>query len=76
MSLVDRLQNHLREEKRGIFHDAIFALAWVTFISLLFDYVFVTAPTWTYYLFMLCGIPAYFGFFISLDMALAQAESE
>jgi len=76
MSLADRLTNHLREEKRGILHDALFALVWVTLISALFEFIFVTAPTWAYYLFMFCGIPAYFGFFISLDMALAQAESK
>ncbi|WP_418285151.1 hypothetical protein [Halorubrum sp. DTA46] len=71
-SLGDRLRRHVSENRRGMLHDLVFALAWVTLVSLLFDYVFVNAPTWAYYMFMLAGIPAYFGFFISLDMAREQ----
>ena len=41
----------------------------MTVVSLLFDLVFVDAPTWAYYMFMLTGIPAYFGFVASLEMA-------
>ena len=72
MSLGDRLQSHLQGNKRGMVHDAMFALIWVGFISLLFDFVFVGAPTWAYYLFLLCGVPSYFGFFWSLEIAKAQ----
>lgn len=72
MSFGDRLQNHLRDNKRGMLHDVVFALVWVTFISMLFEFIFLSAPTWAYYMFMLSGIPAYFGFFWSLDMARAQ----
>lgn len=72
MSLGDRLQNHLRDNRQGMVHDALFALGWVGFISILFDFVFVSAPTWAYYLFLLSGVPAYFGFFWSLEIAKAQ----
>ena len=72
-SRSDRLRSYLATNRRGMFHDLVFALAWVTVVSLLFDFVFVDAPTWAYYMFMLTGIPAYFGFFISLEMAKQHA---
>jgi len=49
--------------------DLAFAVAWVTLASLLYDFVFPSAPRWVLYMFMLAGIPAYFGFFISVEMA-------
>jgi hypothetical protein len=75
MSLGDRLQNHLRDEQQGMLYDILFALVWVSLVSALFQFVFVTGPTWAYYLFMLCGIPAYFGFFWSLRVAKAQQDN-
>jgi len=75
MGLDDRLQEHLDENKRGMLYDVLFAVVWVTFISMLFEFVFLSAPTWAYYMFMLAGIPAYFGFFWSLRVAKAQQES-
>jgi len=44
----------------------------VTIVSVLYDFVFSASPRWVLYMFMLAGIPAYFGFFISLEMARAQ----
>ncbi len=55
-------------------HDLLFALAWVALVSFLFDVVFVSAPAWVFYMFMLAGIPAYFGFFWSLEAAKASGE--
>ncbi|MFW5977841.1 MAG: hypothetical protein ACOCP2_01220 [Halohasta sp.] len=72
MSLGERLCEHARTNKRGMLHDLMFAVVWVGFVSILFDFVFVSAPTWAYYLFMLAGIPAYFGFFLSLEAATSQ----
>lgn len=72
MSLGDRLREQVTGNSQGMLYDLLFAVVWVTFISMLFEYIFVTAPTWAYYMFMLCGIPAYFGFFLSLEMARAQ----
>lgn len=72
MSLVDRLREHARDHKRGMLHDLMFAVIWVAVISLLFDFVFVSAPWWALYLFLLAGIPAYFGFLFSLEQATDQ----
>jgi len=71
-SVPDRLRSHVSENRTGMLQDLAFALVWVALVSLLFDFVFTSAPTWVYYMFMLAGIPAYFGFFISLEMARAQ----
>ncbi|SMO67633.1 hypothetical protein [Halorubrum cibi] len=67
--LVDRLGSHVRENRTGMFQDLVFAVAWVTVVSLLFDHVFVGAPEWAFYLAMVGGVPAYFGFFASLAIA-------
>lgn len=69
MSLGDRIRDHAREHRTGMLHDLMFAVVWVGLVSLLFDLVFVSAPTWAFYLFMVAGIPAYFGFFFSLEQA-------
>ncbi|XVH30801.1 hypothetical protein ACNS7O_10410 [Haloferacaceae archaeon DSL9] len=68
MSFTDRLREHLRDNRTGMVHDLMFAVVWVGLVSLLFDFVFVGAPAWAFYMFMLAGIPAYFGFFFSLSL--------
>lgn len=68
-SVADRVRSHVRDHRTGMFYDLLFAMGWVTLVSLLFDHVFVTAPGWAYYLFMLAGIPAYFGFVASVATA-------
>lgn len=68
-SVADRVRSHVRDHRTGMLYDLLFALAWVTLVSLLFDYAFVAAPEWAYYLFMLAGIPAYFGFVASMAIA-------
>lgn len=72
MSAIDRIKEHVSENRRGMLHDLMFAVVWVGLVSFLFDVVFVGAPTWAYYMFMLAGIPAYFGFFLSLGLARDQ----
>ncbi len=72
MSLADRIREHVRENRTGMIHDLMFAVVWVGVVSFLFDFVFTSAPTWAFYMFMLAGIPAYFGFFISLELAKEQ----
>jgi cation/acetate symporter len=37
----------------------VFALGWVTLVSLLFECPFATAPPWASVMFMLAGVPAY-----------------
>jgi hypothetical protein len=71
-SLADRVRSHVTENRTGMVQDLTFAIVWVTLVSLLFDFVFTSAPQWVFYMFMLTGIPAYFGFFISLEMAKEQ----
>ena len=69
MSLADRLREQIAENRAGMLYDFAFAVVWVGFVSFLFDAVFTGAPQWAFYMFMLAGIPAYFGFFWSLELA-------
>ena len=71
-SFADRVRSHVSENRTGMLHDLAFAVVWVTLVSLLYDFAFATAPQWVFYMFMLVGIPAYFGFFISLEIAKEQ----
>lgn len=71
-SLVDRVRSHVTENRTGMIQDLTFAVVWVTLVSLLYDFAFADAPQWVLYMFMLAGIPAYFGFFISLELAKEQ----
>jgi hypothetical protein len=71
-SLADRVRAHVTENRTGMLQDLAFAVAWVTLVSLLYDVAFASAPRWVLYMFMLAGIPAYFGFFISLEIAKEQ----
>ncbi|SFR48772.1 MULTISPECIES: hypothetical protein [Halorubrum] len=68
-SVADRARNVLSENGTGMVQDLLFAFAWVGLVSLLYDFAFSAAPQWVLYMFMLAGIPAYFGFFISLEIA-------
>lgn len=70
MSIVDTITNHVREHRSGMMSDLVFALVWVTIVEIFFN--FVEGPQWAYYLFMLAGIVAYFGFFWSLELAKQQ----
>ena len=70
MSIVDTIRNHVREHRSGMVSDLVFALVWVTIVELFFN--FVDGPQWAYYMFMLAGIVAYFGFFWSLELAKAK----
>ncbi len=69
VSLPDRLKEHVAENGTGMIHDLVFAIVWVTAVTVLFDFVFTSAPAWAFYMFLLAGIPAYFGFFWSLESA-------
>ena len=70
MSLVDSIRDHVQEHRSGMVSDLLFALVWVTLVELFFR--FVDGPQWAYYMFMLAGILAYFGFFWSLELAREQ----
>ena len=71
-SLADRIRSHVEGNRTGMIQDLAFAVVWVTLVSLLYDVAFSASPRWVVYIFMLAGVPAYFGFFISLEMARQQ----
>ncbi|WP_418282300.1 hypothetical protein [Halorubrum sp. DTA98] len=71
-SVAERVRSYVRENDAGMVLDLLFALGWVGLVSLLFEFVFIGAPTWVFYMFMLAGIPAYFGFLVSLSIARSQ----
>ena len=67
MSRLEAVGEHVREHRSGMLVDLVFALVWVTVVSLLFD--LLGAPQWATYLAMAGGVVAYYGFFWSLDAA-------
>ncbi|ADB59866.1 hypothetical protein Htur_0972 [Haloterrigena turkmenica DSM 5511] len=67
--LSERLET-IREERWGLLADLAFAVIWVTVVDVLFRVL--QGPDWAYYMFMLGGIVAYFGFFASLKLARQQ----
>lgn len=69
MGRLDELREQVRDHRTGMVHDLVFAVVWVTLVSVLFEYVFVEAPQWAFYLCLLAGIPAYFGFIASRELA-------
>ncbi|MBX0296386.1 hypothetical protein [Haloarcula nitratireducens] len=71
MSLLERVGEHVRENRSGMFVDLVFAMAWVTLVSVVFA-VLPPAPQWAYYLAMASGIVAYYGFFWSLEALRAE----
>jgi hypothetical protein len=64
MSVIERLRDVVERHGRGLATDLAFAVVWVTLVEVFF--ALVDGPQWAYYMFMLAGIVAYFGFFASL----------
>ncbi|EJN57965.1 hypothetical protein SAMN04487950_0579 [Halogranum rubrum] len=71
--VVATIRNHVDEHRDGMVVDLVFALTWVTVVSLLFE--LVQGPSWAYQLCLAAGVVAYFGFFTSLSMAKEQTSS-
>ncbi|MFW5963285.1 MAG: hypothetical protein ACOCQM_00370 [Natronomonas sp.] len=69
---LERLGEYILENRGGIITDLVFAVVWVTLVTVIFR--FVDGPDWAYYLLMLAGAVAYYGFFLSLEAALASTE--
>ena len=67
MSRVSSIRRHVREHRRGMAFDLVFAVVWVAAVSLLADVL--GAPQWASYLLMATGVVAYFGFVWSLSAA-------
>ncbi|MBX0324044.1 hypothetical protein EGH21_13485 [Halomicroarcula sp. F13] len=64
--LLETVGEHVCEHRSGMFVDLVFAIAWVTVVTLVFD-LLPGGPQWLYYLTLLGGVVAYFGFFASLE---------
>lgn len=67
MGWLARIGTHIYENKDGILFDLLFALVWVTIVSAFV--ALVGGPQWAQYLLLAAGIPAYFGFVYSLELA-------
>lgn len=67
MSRLEAVGEHVREHRSGMLVDLVFAVAWVTAVSVVFD--LLGAPEWAHYLAMAGGVVAYYGFFWSLEAA-------
>ncbi|NHN47357.1 hypothetical protein G9464_07080 [Halostella sp. JP-L12] len=65
MSRLDDIQDRVREQKWGMLTDLAFAVVWVTVVTVFFD--LVDGPQWAYYMFMLAGVIAYYGFMGGLE---------
>ncbi len=76
MSVGQKLKEYVTENRAGILNDLIFAALWVGIVSVLFEVAFPDAPTWAFYLCLAAGIPAYYGFFISLDIATKNQQQK
>ena len=71
--LLETIGEHIREHRSGMFVDLVFALAWVTVVTVVVD-ILLGAPQWLYYLTLLGGVVAYYGFFGSLEGARERTE--
>lgn len=67
MGWLARIGNHIYENKDGMAFDLVFAVVWVTIVSVFV--ALVDAPTMARYVLLATGIPAYFGFVYSLELA-------
>jgi len=70
--LLETVGEHVEEHRGGMVVDFVFALAWVTVVTAVFD-LLPGGPQWLYYLTLLGGVVAYFGFFWSLE-AVGEGE--
>ncbi len=70
MSGVREWVESARADKWGVLVDLLFAVVWVTMVDLLFQVI--DGPTYAYWMLMLAGIVAYFGFFASLEVATSE----
>lgn len=73
MNGIDRLREFVATNGTGMAFDLLFAVCWVGLVGILFEFVFRGGPQWAYYLMMLAGIPAYFGFRWSVEQATQPA---
>jgi hypothetical protein len=68
--IVETVRTHVQEHRDGMVVDLVFALTWVTVVTVLFEVV--QGPSWAYQLCLASGVIAYYGFFTSLSLAKRQ----
>lgn len=71
ITIMDTVSDYIREQCPQMVIDLMFAVVWVTGVSIIFEAV--DGPQWAYYLFMAAGVIAYFSFFTSLEVAREQS---
>ncbi|MFC6863873.1 hypothetical protein ACFQGE_10385 [Halomicroarcula sp. GCM10025817] len=74
MSRLEAIGRHIQEHRSGMVVDMVFAIAWVTVVTVVLD-VLMGAPQWLYYLTLLGGIVAYYGFFWTLEAVSSDDET-
>jgi hypothetical protein len=74
MSRLEAIGRHIQEHRSGMVVDMVFAIAWVTVVTVVLD-VLMGAPQWLYYLTLLGGIVAYYGFFWTLEAVTGAEET-
>jgi hypothetical protein len=70
VSVLDAIRDHVVEHHEGMLFDLVFAIGWVTVVSVLFE--LLGAPQLVYYGALASGVVAYYGFVFSLQQAKAQ----
>ena len=65
-SRIDRVREHVVENRDTVLADLAFAVVWVAVVTLLFDVL--SGPRWVYHLTLAGGVVAHYGFFTSLDV--------
>jgi hypothetical protein len=65
MTLADSIRDHVAEHHDGMLFDMVFAILWVTVVTLLFRGL--GAPQLVYYGALASGVVAYYGFAMSLE---------
>ena len=71
-NVFHRVGEYILENRRGMLGDLVFALVWVTLVDAFFR--LVDGPTWAYYMLMVAGVVAYFGFIYSVQLAVDLEE--
>ena len=66
-NVLHRIGVYVVENRRGMVGDLVFALVWVTVVNAFFR--LVDGPDWAYYMLMVAGVVAYFGFVYSVQLA-------
>lgn len=71
-NVFHRIGEYILENRHGMLGDLVFALVWVTLVDAFFR--LVDGPTWAYYMMMVAGVVAYFGFIYSVQLAVDLEE--